>query len=429
MGSRSTGVEWDRVTRRVLLAGSVLAALSVVIGARDYAGDFHWGAWLAARQILLGHSPYPDTTYAAIFAHPHAFVTPPLLALITAPLTVLPFPVAAGLWSLLSLAAFVGALRLLGVTDPRVIVLCACSYAFALSVGDGQPDGVLALVLAVVWRYRDSWQGAVAVGLLIAAKLVAWPLVLWLLIMRRTRSASLAVGSAIAILLASWSVIGFNGFTSYPQTLQADLRVWGPSSYSILAALMRLGAGEGPARVITVFAAIAISVAVIAIGRRTDLAIFVAAIVLGLLSSPMLRVSYLVPLLLALAISRRELDSVWLLTCALYITAAGLLPNGLAIATALTLTVAIAMSAVRPRLVTAPRAAIRGAPATVSLAHPHVGRRAINAMRRGNAVGLDRRSGTDRRRRSSLGCSEQRGGNDRRQPRARNQRALKLTHA
>jgi len=351
--SRATAFQWDRVTRRVVLAGSLLAALTVLIGARDYAGDFRWGALLAAHQILAGQSPYPYTTSQAILAHPHAFVTPPLLALIVVPLTVLPFAVAAGMWSLLSLAALVGALRLLGVKDPRVIVLCACSYAAALGIGDGQPDGILALVLAVAWRNRESWRGAIAVGVLIAAKLVAWPLVLWLLITRRALSAGIAVASAIVILLSTWWVIGFDGFTAYPRILATDLRVWGPPSYSIFAAFTRLGVGQDPARVVTIAAALAIAAAVIAAGRRTDLAIFVAAIVLGLLSSPMLRISYLLPLLLALAVSRQKLDSVWLLTCALYLTAAGLLPDGLAIAVALTMTIAIAVIAARPRVVVA----------------------------------------------------------------------------
>ncbi|MGO9900655.1 MAG: glycosyltransferase 87 family protein [Solirubrobacteraceae bacterium] len=83
-----------------------------------------------------------------------------------------------------------GALYLLGVRSGTLMLLIICSYAFALSLGDGQADGLLALGVAVAWRYRDSWGSPVAIGLLVASKLFAWPLVLWLLLTRRPKSIS-----------------------------------------------------------------------------------------------------------------------------------------------------------------------------------------------------------------------------------------------
>ena len=53
----------------------------------------------------------------------------------------------------------------------------------------------LAFALAVVWRYRDAvWPPAVALGLAVSAKLLLWPMFVWMLATRRLRTAALAVG-------------------------------------------------------------------------------------------------------------------------------------------------------------------------------------------------------------------------------------------
>ena len=115
--------------------------------------------------------------------------------------SVLPFHVALPLWNLLSACGLAAALKIVGVRDGRVYLLAACSFPFMSSQIMGQPDGLFALAAAVAWRHRDSWPGAVAVGVVIAAKLLAWPLLLWFLITRRFRSLLVSVSSAAVLLL------------------------------------------------------------------------------------------------------------------------------------------------------------------------------------------------------------------------------------
>jgi Glycosyltransferase family 87 len=86
----------------------------------------------------------------------------------------------------------------------NVYLLALCSFPFITSLALGQPDGLLAWPAAAAWRSRDdSWRGAAAVGLLIAAKLLAWPLIVWLLATRRFRQAGVAGGSAAVFLVGS----------------------------------------------------------------------------------------------------------------------------------------------------------------------------------------------------------------------------------
>src|SRR5262249_29955991 len=149
----------------------------------------------------------------------NAYIPPPLLAEVFIPLSVLPFGVAVLALNLLCVCAFVAALRLLGVRDPElyVIGLCSAPFIFALSYGD--PDGFFVLGGALAWSYGASRRGAVAVGSLIAAKLLLWPLVIWLIVPRRIRHAVFAIATAAGLLVLAWAVIGFKGLLHYPRLL------------------------------------------------------------------------------------------------------------------------------------------------------------------------------------------------------------------
>jgi hypothetical protein len=177
----------------------------------------------------------------------------------------------------------------------------------------GQPDGIFALLLAFGWRYRDSWRGATACGALIAAKLLAVPLVLWLLFTRRFRCAAVCAGTTTAFLAASWACIGFKGLASYPRLLAADARAFETRSHSVVAAAMRLGASASSARYIAVGCALVVAVAIVRSARGSDLGYFTAAVLGGLFLSPILWSHYLVVLFVPLAIASPRFRPVWLL--------------------------------------------------------------------------------------------------------------------
>jgi alpha-1,2-mannosyltransferase len=273
--------------------------------------DFRGGMWTAGKAILAGRSPNPPANVHVLDHNRYAFIPPPPLAVLAVPFAVLPFTLAIVLWDVLSLAALLGALYLVGVRDWR-LALAACSFPFISTLGFGQTEGILALGLAAAWRWRDSLPGAVAVGALIAAKLLVWPLLIWLLVTRRFRIAAAAVGFAIALLVVSWGTIGFKGLLAYPSLLIADARSAEDRTHSITSLLMRIGVSGSLAQTLALAIAAIIAAVIVSRSRRSDLGYYVAAIAFSLLASTLLEMHYLTLLLIPLAIARPRLDLLWL---------------------------------------------------------------------------------------------------------------------
>lgn len=314
-------VDWPRLARRALvIAAALVAAVTLYRNASgtQYGFDFHGGIWRAGQDLLAGRSPYAAANARQLLVTGNAFIPPPLLAVLAIPFSLLPFPAAVALWNVVCAGAFVAALRLLGVRDRRLWLLGLCSFPFLSSLILGQPDGLFALAAAAAWRYRDSWPGALAVGVLIAAKLLAWPLLLWLLVTRRIRCSLLAFFCAAALLVLSWTAIGFKGLLNYPNLLAADARAFQTRSHSVVAAAMRLGISEPLSAALAIAFAIVVGFAIVRASRRSDLGWFTAALAVGLLASPILWSHYLVLLFVPLAISRPRLDWVWMLAAAAF---------------------------------------------------------------------------------------------------------------
>ena len=96
----------------------------------------------------------------------------------------------------------------------------------------GNATLLLVPLVALAWRWRDSWlRAGVVVGLAIASKLFVWPLLAWLLGTRRYRAAGIAAAATAAVILVPWALIGFDGITSYPDLLRAAERVYAPTAF------------------------------------------------------------------------------------------------------------------------------------------------------------------------------------------------------
>lgn len=297
-----------------------LALLNFYVSVRgpNYAPDFHYGLWPAAHDLLHGRSPFPPADPHRLLALGNAFVTPPLLAVLGVPFSLLPFGVAVGLWNAVCVLSFVGALWVLGVRRIGLYVLALASVPLIDSLDMGQPDAIFALAAAVAWRYRDSDRGAVALGALIAAKLLAAPLLIWLLMTRRTRSFAVASASAVGFLLSSWALIGFAGLSSYPKLLGADARAFEAAGYSfsLPGALIHLGITASSARWLAVVIALAIGVVTVRAARERDQGWFVAALMVGLLISPLMWLHYLTVLLVPAALRGQKLG-IWVILSAI----------------------------------------------------------------------------------------------------------------
>jgi alpha-1,2-mannosyltransferase len=310
-----------------VLPSVLVAAFTVMVVGDHFAFDFHT-FWNAARQVSAGRSPYPSPSSVAaarsatgdyeFFAYPPPFV----VALV--PLALLPYAVAAALFTAFLLGCVVAALRVLQVEDWRCYGATFLAVPTLSSLRLGEVTPVLLLALALAWRYRDRWPAAgAAVAAAVVLKLFLWPLVGWLLATRRWRAAAAAsVGAAAATVLA-WSAIGFHGLGDYPALLRNLGRLEAKQSYSLVAAADRLHLPDP--QVSWLALALPIVVVLVAMCARTnarsfDARTYSAAVALALVLTPILWLNYFLLLVVPVALaSRRSLGTGWAVPAAFWI--------------------------------------------------------------------------------------------------------------
>jgi alpha-1,2-mannosyltransferase len=295
----------------VAVAGMFLVTLVAASGSGRLAADFQASYLDAAQSIRSIGTPY--TPGAEL-----PYVYPPVLAELIVPLTFLPDDVASFLAFLGSLAAVMGALALVGVRDVRcyaAVVIWAPGWnSFEMA----NVTSALTLLAALAWRYRDrAWPAAGALGLALSVKLFLWPLLVWSVATRRVRTAFLALGLGVVIALASWAVIGFAGFTSYPDQLG---EVEFANSYSFVGMASDLGLDPLVGRLAMVVVGGALLVGVGYLGQRADdVRSFACAVVAALALSPVVWLHYLVLLVVPLGIARPRFAPIWLVPIVLWI--------------------------------------------------------------------------------------------------------------
>ena len=162
------------------------------------AWDVRFAYLPAAEAVLDGVSPYPELD-DPILEDQKGYVYPPQLLI----------------------ALLVLTLHVLGIRDARcyaAALLWVPSISGVLLANVSIP---LAFALAVMWRYRDEvWPPALALGLAVSAKLLLWPMFVWMLATRRLRAMVLAVAIGLGVTLGAWAAIGFDGFGTYPDLLR-----------------------------------------------------------------------------------------------------------------------------------------------------------------------------------------------------------------
>ena len=194
----------------------------------------------AAEEVRAGDSPYVDPDEVGEDAAP-PYAYPPVLAIVLIPATVLPDTVAGSspvgvLVSLLLVGCVVGTLLVLDVRDWRCYPVALLYPPTLENIEYGADRPVLALLVALGWRYR-SRVGVVsmAVGAAVILKVFLWPLLVWLAATRRWRAAAGAIGVALGLALVSWAAIGFRGLAEYPELLRRLSDLEAENSYSALA--------------------------------------------------------------------------------------------------------------------------------------------------------------------------------------------------
>jgi hypothetical protein len=277
----------------------------------------------ASEAVRRGESPYVDAAVVAE-GEPAPYVYPPVLALLVTPLTLLPETVRGSstpgiLFTLVLIASTVGALIALAVGDWRCYVV-ALLYPVTLENFEyGAIGPVLALLVALGWRYRDRMSGVgAAIGAAVVLKVFLWPLVVWLAVTRRWRGAAIAAVGAVCLALGSWAVIGFRGITEYPSLLRRLSDVEAESSYSAFALLRTADVPDIAARGLVVAACAGLLVLAWRAARaphsnpaERDRRSLTFALAAAFVLTPILWLHYLVLLVVPIALARPRLSALW----------------------------------------------------------------------------------------------------------------------
>jgi hypothetical protein len=172
---------------------------------------------------------------------------------------------------------------------------------------------VLTLLLALLWRYRDHVVAAAGLAAAVAlSKLFLLPLLVWLAVTRRVKTALLAAGLVAAICLLGWLPIGFGTISSYPGVLDALTAFERTFSYSLTSFGLALGLSASAATAIAVGVCAGLLLAAASLGRRDDFLAFRLVLAASFALSPIVWGHYYLLLAVVLALRWPRLSPVWL---------------------------------------------------------------------------------------------------------------------
>jgi alpha-1,2-mannosyltransferase len=238
---------------------------------------------------------------------PHAqllpFTYPPFAAAVFLPLAALPWPVAAGIWHLLSLGALWlvvhCSFRLLGHPDPGRPAMLWTALALWLepvrhSLDLGQIDLILAAIVLVGLTGRRSLAAGAGVGIAAGLKLIPAVTGLYFLAARKWRAAFWSAGVFLATVATAWVIDPKDSQRYWFHELYDTSRVGQLGSFenqSLRGAVARtLGHGGGASVLWGVLALAAVAGGLLALRAATrrgeTLAMVVTAELLGLLLCP-----------------------------------------------------------------------------------------------------------------------------------------------
>jgi hypothetical protein len=230
--SPQLGMVWARRILLGVLLTLGLAGLRIAIAALLIPNVYHkdfMQEYLMAKAVLSGVDPYlPLPELASTFLGslpqinlPHPTPHPPPVVLLGFLLGFLPYESASAVWLILELVFISGSIYLLfriyGQTPslPQVVLVTTLLLAFRPFIANlayGQLMTLLLLLLVASWlnlRSGKDLGGGLLIGLTVAFKLVAWPLVIYLLIKGRWKA---VLGAALAFIGANFSAGMLMGF-------------------------------------------------------------------------------------------------------------------------------------------------------------------------------------------------------------------------
>lgn len=309
-------------TALVFVAIAVMVGLVGLSAAEGLLGwDVRFAYLPAAEAVLDGTSPYPELD-DPILDEQKGYVYPPQLLFLLMPLTPLPAAVAGALVAIGMIALLLLTLWILEVRDVRCYAAALLWVPAISGVLLSNVSIPLAFALAVVWRYRDRvWPPAIAIGFSVSAKLLFWPIFVWMLALRRLRTVLAALLVGVSVTVTAWAAIGFDGFSSYPDLLERLSELQSQRSYSFVGMAATLGLDPMAGNVAMLVVGGALLVGCVVLGRRgDDVRSFTCAVAATLALSPIVWLHYLVALLVPLAVTRPRFSAIWLLPVLLWVS-------------------------------------------------------------------------------------------------------------
>lgn len=163
----------------------------------------------------------------------HAFITPPFLAWLFVPFSLLPYTLSFTLWSLLGLLLLWLSLHWLGQADLKTFGLVMTWYPIFAAITFGQNSllslGILSLVY-VLWRKGHHWQAGLAASLVLYKPQLALGIgLLWLLEWRRDWKALAGLtlgGATLATLCFLLLPDASLAYVQFARTVLPDLPSW-----------------------------------------------------------------------------------------------------------------------------------------------------------------------------------------------------------
>jgi hypothetical protein len=323
-------VGWRALLVTALVASTALLLLAIPDTHGSFF-DFKGGLYNAGRDIIHGQNPYQPgflshqvaTMRAGGIAvgetanNPFSIPVYPAFAnLSVIPLSLLPFWLAGTLYTLLSIAAMILGLQLLGVRDRRCMVLALLSWPITFGLYLGALGPFLLFGAAIAWHWRANlWPPAIAIALLVATKVFPWPLGIWLLITKRFRTLALAIAICVVVTVAAWAAIGFDGMAQYPQMLSNLSFIQEGRAVSLAAVLIAIGLPASAAGAVALATAGALLGLAWQFARRSDgeRTAFGLVIIAALTATPIVWEHYMVLLFVPIALISPRLSAIWFL--------------------------------------------------------------------------------------------------------------------
>jgi hypothetical protein len=280
-------------------------------GAHNLGNDFRYELYPEAKLVLQGTNPFPAP--GTDLSGGQNLIFPVPAALLVAPLTLVAASTASILAALILLALLAATLWVLEVRDWRIYGLMGIWPGVIAAVQTGNLSIPLTLLVALAWRYRArTWAPGLFIGAAIAIKLFLWPLLVWVLALRRYRAA--AIGASLGIAGGFLAVLPFTSIAVYWSVLDDLGRVFGPESYNPIGLLAQLHATSYHHAVL-IADAVGVAVLALAAARRS----LPLALASAFLLSPIVWTHYFVLLVVPLAIRWNRLSPAWLVPLAMWV--------------------------------------------------------------------------------------------------------------